>query len=257
MQHEPNAPGETQLVELLQRLVPGCEQQWVGADPDEIDEYEYHVDQPLPEFYRWFLMTMGRRMGPLAYPRLDMNIETLLGIYRSGYQARRSPNIKMLLVGKDPHEVMPSHYYCDPSRPTRNDALVCTSHPHGGQFQDEFETLREALAWHTFYRYRIKDRQHVCSGDFSHPGRRPLDEIEPALKDLGFETYHRTGLCCGLYAREDIALQCNIVHTKDPQPYIFFTFGGDEVFHQASSRTDRNENRCGNKRETLGSPASI
>jgi hypothetical protein len=229
MQYDQNAPGEKQLVELFQRLVPGCEQQWVGADPDEIDEYEYHVGQPLPEFYRWFLLTMGRSMGPLTHPRLDTRIETLLSIYRSGYQARRASNTAMMVVARDPNEVMPAHYHCDLSRPIRNDAHLCRSPPRGSHLQDVSDTFREFLARLIFGRHMLNGREQLCSGDFSHSGRRPLDEVEPVLRDLGFETYHRTGPRCGLYAREDVALKCNIVPTEDPQPYIFFTFGGKEL----------------------------
>jgi hypothetical protein len=220
---------ENDLIELFQRLVPGCDRQWEGADEDQIDEYESYIGQPLPAFYRWFLMTMGQHMGPLVYPQLDMSIETLLAIYRSGYRAQRDANTTMMVVASDPDEVMPTYYYCDLSRPARNDALVCCSHPQGGHLQDEFETLREALAWHAFYRHRIKVQKQVCSGTFKHPGRHLLDEIEPVLKDVGFETYHRTGTLCGLYARDDVAVACDIMPTKAPRPYIFFTFGGEEL----------------------------
>lgn len=220
---------EKQLVELFQRLLPGCDQQWVGADPEEIDEYEYHIGQPLPPFYQWFLLTMGRSMGLLTHPRLDTRIETLLAIYRRGYQARRSPNATMMVVASDPDEVMPAYYYCDLSRPTRDDTLLCRSPPRGGHLQDVSETFREFLARLMFGRYMLNGRKQLCTGDFSHSSRWPLDEIEPVLKDLGFETYHRTGPRCGLYAREDVAVQCDIVPTKEPQPYIFFTLGGDEL----------------------------
>lgn len=172
---------------------------------------------------------MGQDMGLLTHPRLDMRIETLLAIYRTGYQARRAPGATMMVVASDPDEIMPTYYFCDLSRPIRDDAFVCCSHPRGGHLQEVSETFRELLARLMFGRHMMNGRKQLCSGDFNHPSGRLLDEIEPVLKDLGFETYHRTGPRCGLYAREDVALQCSIVPTKEPQPYMFFTFGGDEM----------------------------
>jgi hypothetical protein len=56
-----------------------------------------------------------------------------------------------------------------------------------------------------------------------------LDEIEQVFESLGFETHHRSGSSCGLYAREDMAICCGISPTDAPRPYMFFTAGGDEL----------------------------
>jgi hypothetical protein len=217
---------ETEFAQLLTRLVPGCDSQWIPASLEQVEEFENLAGQPPPSFYRWFLMTMGRSMGALSTPRRDMSIETLLSIYRDGFTP---PHPKLLLIGCEPDEVMPNYLYCDLDRRIRNDALVCSFDPSGGPRQDEFETLREDLAWGVFVRALIKDRPLRCAGRFTDSGRDVLGKLEPVLGRLGFETLHRTGPCCGLYAREDVALDCIVPPTHRGQPYMFFKLGGEEL----------------------------
>jgi hypothetical protein len=217
---------ETDLAHLFNRLVPGCEAQWVPASLEQIEEFEELVGQPAPPFYRWFLMTMGRSMGPLSAPRRDMRIETLLSIYRDGFTP---PYPKLLLVGSEPDDVMPIYLYCDLNRRVRDDALVCSLDPRGGSRQDEFETLREKIAWGVFGRALLKGRPLQCAGRFTDSGCDVLGKLEPVLGSLGFETLHHTGPRCGLYAREDVALDCIVPPADHRQPYMFFEFGGDEL----------------------------
>ncbi|WP_146658424.1 SMI1/KNR4 family protein [Enhygromyxa salina] len=216
---------ETEFEALLERLVPGCGAHCVGASLAEIDELEAFVGQPLPPFYRWFLTKMGRNMGPLGYPRVDMSVGTLLSIYRSGF---KPPRASLLLVASEADDIMPMYMFCDLAKRTRDDALVCSYEKNGGVRQDEAETLREDIAWGVFIRSRFPGSQQ-CSGMFRDEGGDVLGSLEPVLERFQFETLHRSGPRCGLYECENAALDCVVPPGDGFEPDMSFTLRGDET----------------------------
>jgi hypothetical protein len=222
---------ESELEVWLRRMVPGCEDHWIGASSAEIETIEFHAGRPLPHFYKWFLATMGRDMGPLGVPGRDMSVSTILSVYKQGFTPY-DPNLFLIEVDSD--EVMPSYIFYDFSRPARDDALVCSCAPEGGFRYDEFETLRERLAWGTFIRFRDRGCTAKVAGTFVDSSCSLLENLDPILKSLRFSKVIRSGVFCGIYDRNDAGLRCSVPPGREQKPYMFFDLVGND---QAILRT--------------------
>src|SRR5262245_35261946 len=147
------ASDETAFETLLLRLWPGVEEQCVGASPDEIQELEDLSGLTLPPFYGWFLQRMGQNLGSFRFPRLDFTISTILSKYRSGLV---SVDPRYLLIAWHSDTALPNHLFYDLEAEVRDDALVVQRHVDGAIIENQFETLREMLAWRTLLRYGVE-----------------------------------------------------------------------------------------------------
>jgi hypothetical protein len=209
---------EPELEELLLRLVPGLEQRWQGATPDEIDRVEHIAGRPLPRFYRWFLTRMGHGMGSIDYPRLDFSAPRVLACYR---EKLFLPHPRFLMIGYETSEQMPLHVLYDFDHPARDDARVTKRYPMGGALYDQFDTFREMLAWGVVWDHGVEPRPQRCVGMFSDSGGDVLSHLDPVMKSLGFEAPIPTGRCCSVYHRADASM---ITHSP----------AGDEPKHHAT-----------------------
>lgn len=216
---------EPELEALLKRLVPRCDEQWIGATDDEIEELEVQTDVELPAFYRWFLERMGRSMGPVGTSRRDLSVETVLLAYRHG----AVPTGKSLLfIGREPDPVVPIHLYCDVSKPARADAMVRSFDPEGGFIKNDFETLREMIGWSVFLRFRMYRFVQRCVGTLRGERGNILAQLEPVLTALGFVKTLPSGTFLGIYERADAGITCSLTPDETAVPYMFFRFGADD-----------------------------
>ncbi|QRK12598.1 SMI1/KNR4 family protein [Archangium violaceum] len=193
------------MEELLLRIVPGLSEQWKGATPDAIAQIERIAGRPLPSFYRWFLNRMGQSMGPLAYPTLDFSAQRVLSCYAKKLVV---PEQRFLLIAYESDEVMPLHLFYDFTAPAREDALVTTRAAQEGELSDDFETLREMLAWGAFSLFRVEGMPQMCSGSLKGNDPDFLSDLDLLMSSLGFTSPISTGPLCRLYERHDATMIC-------------------------------------------------
>jgi hypothetical protein len=217
---------EFEMEDLLLRNVPGLAEQWQGTTPDAIAEIERLAGRPLPLFYRWFLTRMGQSMGPLAYPRLDFSAQRVLTCYA---EKLVTPHPRFLLIGHESDEMMPLHVFYDLDSPARADARVTKRHARGGELHEQFETLREMLAWGAFSRFRVDRMPQRCQGILTCDHPDVLARIGPLMSNLGFRKPISTGPFCGLYERTDSVMVCSGTIRKEPDGIQAFTLGGSNA----------------------------
>jgi hypothetical protein len=214
---------ELELEEFLLRVVPGLAAQWQGTTPDEISQIERLVDRPLPPFYRWFLSRMGQSMGPLAYPRLDFSARRVLACYAEKLVV---PHPRFLLIGHESDEMMPLHVFYDLDFPVRADARVTKRHALGGDLHDQFETLREMLAWGALLNFRVGKMPQRCRALLTGDDPDILSHLDPVMEGFGFTRPVPTGPCCGLYERPDAVMACNKTPRDEPEAIMVLKLGG-------------------------------
>lgn len=225
-EHEP-LPPEAALEALLLRIVPGLEAGWRGATEHEIERVEALAGRPLPALYRWFLARMGRSMGPMRYPTVDFSAAGVIAVYTSG---RIETHPRFLLIGYDDDELTPAHYFYDLDRPARADALVLrmlTPHDEPHEQLEQFETLREMLAWGELWTHRVEHAPQLCRGSLRAPDADLHGRVAPVLGRLGFDTPIETGPFCGLYEAADAALVCSGAPDAEPGTQSFNLGGAD------------------------------
>ncbi len=217
---------EPEIEDLLLRLVPELSQQWQGATPEEIDAIETIAGRPLPPFYRWFLMRMGRKMGPVAYPHLDFAAPTVLACYREGLFP---PHPRYLMIGQSIDEVMPLHVLYDFEHPARDDARITRRHAQGGGFHNQFATFREMIAYGEVSVRSVKTRAQRCEGVFiDRESRNVCALLEPVMRSLGFDLPVATGEHCGIYSRFDAAMIMLAPLDRDPWMQVFRLGASDQ-----------------------------
>lgn len=215
------------LEQLLLRVVPGLGAAWQGAASGDIERLEGIAGRALPPLYRWFLVRMGAAMGPMAYPALDFSASRILTLYASG---QVQPHPRYLLIAYDDDEVTPAHYFYDLDRQARDDALVLRmltplDAPH--EQLEQFETLREMLAWGELWANRVEAAQQRLRGSLRASDGALHERLGRALQGLGFETPVETGAYCGLYERGDAVLVCS--GPPDAEPGVqSFSLGGTD-----------------------------
>ena len=217
-------PPEQSLEQLLLRIVPGLESRWQGSSDADIARLEAIAGQPLPDLYRWFLARMGQSMGPMAYPTIDFSAAGVLAAYGSGRIAQ-SP--RYLLIGYEHDEVSPLHYFYDLETRARGDALVVRMLTPADETHEQFETLREMLAWGELYTNRVAAAPQQCRGSVRHAGGALQERLEPVLHRLGFTSPIETGPVCGLYERADATLLCTGTPRDIPSVQTFSLAGHD------------------------------
>ena len=214
---------EPEMEDLLLRLVPDLANNWQGATEDEIEQIERFAARPLPRFYRWFLMRMGRSMGPIAYPSLDFSASKVIGCYAEGLAL---PHPRFLMIGHESNEMMPLNLFYDFEHPAREDARVSKGYATG--FHVQFETFREMIAWGKFSTWRVGKFPQRCIGAFVNRGGDVLSLLDPVILSLGFKTLIPTGSCCALYDTTDAAM----VTSTTPDGYTEyhgFRLGGSDA----------------------------
>lgn len=188
---------EPEMEELLHRLAPGLDSQWEGATEAEIAQIEKICPVPLPRFYRWFLMRMGRSMGPFAYPSLDFSAPTIIECYTTGLI---EPDADELLIGyeTDPRQ-LGLHVFYDFQHPARDDARVAKGEDWLGPSFPQFETLREMIACGEFLTLRVRTFPCRCIGILTLSSGEILPQLTPVMESLGFMSLIPTGPHCALY----------------------------------------------------------
>jgi len=215
---------EPELENLLVTLVPGLANTWQGATADEIDAIEKVAGRPLPRFYRWFLSTMGRDMGPLEDSTRDCSAKRVLQCYSDGLV---TVDRRYLLVGYETDESVPMHLFYDLDRPVRNDAPVLEMYMSGADPTYGFETFREKLAWSAFAAHRLQRLPQRCIGLLTATeGGRVLAQLAPVMSANGFIQPIATGPFCGIFDRSDSAIICAIAPEDPPLDFLVFRFGG-------------------------------
>ena len=210
---------------LLERLVPGLSANWQGASEAEIEQIEVIAGRPLPRFYRWFLMRMGRSMGRLAYQSLDFSARKVLTSYAEELFV---PHPRFLMIGHESDEIMPLHVLYDLDFPARDDARVTKRHALGGASHHQFATFREMLAWGKFLHHGVEAMPQRCSGSFVDDGGDVLAHLDPVMASLGFKKPIPSGSHCALYEGASAAMATSATPGDEPRIH-FFDLGGHDV----------------------------
>jgi hypothetical protein len=217
---------ETEMEAFLCRLLPGCDQQWQGAAPQEISYIEALAGQSLPPFYQWFLAKMGHNMGAMSIGVHDFSTSTVLSIYQQE-EAILEPG--KLLIGYEPDDIMPMHIYYDLNTRRRDDAQIFNTPADGGLIYPLFETFREMLAWDALLSYRIRSAPQRCTGCIRSEGSPPNAQLSRILEAQGFTQPIATGDFCGVFERDNAALIWMVPPDDQPKPYLFFDLGGADA----------------------------
>lgn len=216
---------EPELEALLVRLAPDLADRWEGATDEEIEQIEQLAGRPLPRFYRWFLMRMGRDRGLLAYPSLDFSAQRVLSAYG---EAQFEPHPRLLMIGYETDPDMPLHVFYDLDHPTRQDARVTRAYDPTEELQVEFETLREMLVWGEMLVRRVMTAGHRCAGVIESGQDGIMAHIAPVMHHLGFMSPISTGPYCTIFETDDSVLLTTTNPSREPR-YHPFSLGGEDV----------------------------
>lgn len=228
---------EPEIDALLQRLAPNITHEWEGATKEEIDQIEKIVrevsGEDLPKFYRWFLMRMGKSMGPLSTPGMDYSASTVISCYTEKKNKGNNNNEeddKLLLIGYCTDEALPLNMYYDFEYPARNDARVTKRASDGGDDFRQFETFREMLAWNTMLTFCVEKFPELNKGTlYDDSGDNIFLKFDPLMVSLGFTKLSiPTGPFCGLYEGSQAAMVTLdlIDFDVDESDGFAFTLGG-------------------------------
>jgi hypothetical protein len=220
-------PGlETEVEALLKRRIPGIEQRWQGASAEEIEAIETIAGQPLPDFYRWFLRTLGGSAAEVSPSYDGFRAAAVLDAYDRGDVEFGSP---LLLLGRKPDMVMPLDVYYDLSQPMRGDALVLTQPPTDGHLRKAAETFAEYLAWTVLNVHGISTRPQRCRGIFKDESLTTSESLARVMEVIGFTRPLQTGPYCALFERSDADVACTVAVAPENRRLLIFTAGGDDT----------------------------
>jgi hypothetical protein len=198
-----DSAGELRVEKLLLRIVPGLSEGWLGSSEEEMSRIEAVAGRPLPDFYRWFLSRMGVSMGPMAYPTVDFSARGILAAYDAGWIPR---DARFLLIGYERDELTPLHYFYDLDAQTRHDALVVRMLTPADESHEQFETLREMLAWGELWSQRVEKAKVRYRGTLRLNQGSLTERVGAVLQRSGFAQPIATGEHCGLYERAGAVL---------------------------------------------------
>ncbi|MEM7435257.1 MAG: SMI1/KNR4 family protein [Myxococcota bacterium] len=216
---------EPDLEALLLRIVPDLADQWQGATEQEIEKIEKIAGRELPRFYRWFLMRMGRSMGPMTYPSLDFSASKVISSYA---EDRFQPHPRFLMIGYESDDEMPIHMMYDFDHPARDDARVAAMQDLDETLYNQFDTFREMLAWGEFCTSRVEKFSTVCIGSFVDDGDGDvLSQLDPIMDSLGFKAPISTGACCSIYDHAEAAMVTSSTPGDEPRIHLFRLGGAD------------------------------
>lgn len=217
---------EPEMEEFLLRIIPGLNEAWEGAAPEEIQRIEAIAGRPLPRFYRWFLTKMGADMGPLEYASLDFEAQTVLWCYEERIVV---PDGRYLLIGFESNEYMPLHHFYDLNAPARDDALVISRVVDGEEDHEQFETFREMLAWKTLRRFVVDQYPKRCAGIISVSNEDMYARLDVIAEALGFKQAIPTGGFCRVLEAPDAAMTCISVVTDKQPDLLLFVIGAQRT----------------------------
>lgn len=165
---------------------------------------------------------MGHSMGPIAYPSLDFSAPKVLACYA---EELFLPYPRFLMIAYESDDVMPLHLLYDFKYPARDDAMVTKRHANGGATYNQFETLREMLAWGELLTRGVDTKPQRCRGLLRSIGGGVKEELDPVMKSLGFTTPIPTGPCCGLYEADQASMITSTTPGDEPDLH-YFRLGG-------------------------------
>jgi hypothetical protein len=216
---------EPEMEELLLRLAPDLPAQWQGATEQEIEQITKFAGRPLPRFYRWFLLRMGRSMGAISYATLDFSAPKILSYYTERFT---TPDSRFLMIAHESDEMVPLHLFYHFEHPVRDDARVVLMDAGRQELYNHFETLREMIAWGRFLQLRVKVQPNRCRGIFSDTSGDVREQLDLVLDSLGFTTPISTGPYCGIY-EGDRASMVTSSSIDDPPRIQPFQLGGNDA----------------------------
>ena len=214
---------DAQMQALVARLPPGTDAAWKGAAPEHIAEIERIAGGDLPDFYRWFLATMGDTVDS---PREDFRAATVIAAHREGLVQAHS---RFLLIGRNPDPVMPRLFFYDRDAACRDDARLVSRPESGPPWETEAETLREHLAWGLVLIHRVATRPQRWQGSLASDTGAVFEHLDPVMRRLGFTAPIDTGSFCGVYERDDAAMTCMSAVKHDNLGRSFFRLGGPDA----------------------------
>ena len=177
---------EKEFLDLIRRHMPNAEASWVGASEEEIEEIEEIAGEALPDFYRWFLRTMGQEVGRLLSPVLDFTAKGVLSAYESALspyeQGLFVPKPGILFVGRFTKKSMPTLYFYDLAKRTADDARVIARLEQGGDAYAMAGSLRELVTYNVMRRALRKLGVSCLSS--STRSLQPRDSLAPSRRDL-------------------------------------------------------------------------
>lgn len=210
---------------FLARVAPNLANEWQGATDDQIAAIEQIAGRPLPRFYRWFLLRMGRSMGSIAYRTMDFSAPSVLSSYAN--QLFR-PDPRFLMIGQESDQLMPLHSLYDFDYLVRDDARVARRHARGGPLHTQFDTFREMLAWAVCLTHQIDEQSQQCVGVLGDSiGKNVLAHLDPFMKSLGFDTPIPTGARCAIYQGTQAVMITNCTPDSEPEFHPFRLAGND------------------------------
>jgi hypothetical protein len=217
---------EPETEEFLLRLVPDLADRWQGATPEQVDELSRLAGRPLPRFYQWFQLRMGRDMGPLSYRSLDFSASRVIASYA---EPLLLPNPRFFMIGFESNEMMPLHVLYDFDFSVRDDARVTRRHVMGGSFHPQFETLREMIVWGIAVNNGVEAKPQKCDGMLVDPDGDVIAQLEPVMRSLGFSIPVPTGSLCGIFERADAFMVTSSTPGADPGIHAYRMGGNDSV----------------------------
>ena len=211
-------PAEAYLIQL----VPDLPLHWQGASDVEIARIQQFVERPLPDFYKWFLMRMGRSMGPLGFPTLDFSAQTIIRCYEKGLF---EPQTSSLVIAYESDEVAQLHLVYDLDRPARGDAFTFDSYDGADEFAACTETLREMLVWNQSITFGVDKKPERCRGIISALGGEVFEELDPCMSRLGFAQPIPCGAFCRIYHSGDAIMSCRVEPSSEAPMNRVFRLG--------------------------------
>lgn len=217
---------EPEMEEYLSRLMPGISREWEGATEGEIERIEEIAGRPLPRFYRWFLRRMGRNMGQMTYAATDFSAATVIARYAERLFV---PHPRFMMIGYSSDDVMPLHLLYDFEYVVRDDARVARRSAMGGPLHNQFETMREMIAWGECANNRIDELPQRCFGVLGDSDKDVRGQLDPVMKSLGFETPIPTGPYCAIYEKPNFAMISRSTPDVPPEFHIIRLAGSDAL----------------------------
>lgn len=256
------ARGE-ELMSFIERFEPGFSRTVRGCSTDEQARIESICQElsskPLPEFYRWFLETMGAEMAALdpAGSKFDMSARGVLAAYDAGV-VEKVPGYLLVRVVDQPLDDLQGHLVL--SRQRAGDAplvgfvgdLASGSHDPEDEY---YLSLCELIAQEAFELFCVRRfpvlREGTISGDVEVDSPGSANDVLSLLEKLGFERMPVTGPYYPQFWREDFAISFYAPPERDPDDGYVLKFGAtnekevvrvlevlEDQLHWTAMRTD-------------------
>jgi hypothetical protein len=215
---------EPELEALLSKWVPDMSSRWRSASEPDVEAIERIAGGELPRCYRWLLQRLGEGFGEIGFGTLDFSARAIVaGHARGAFPTHEG----MMCIAKDTAEWQPQLRYYDLAHPAKDDAPVFVAGPEEGEFEPEYESLRELVGSAVFKNHRLGLMPFRCEGLLVAEDKGDaLEVLAPLLDERGFRAPIRCGPLCLLY--DDGALAFSSYRSPAwPTPYLIpFDLGG-------------------------------